>query len=65
MTGSFESVIGFRPEQAIERFLTQRPVRLEVAKGNLMLNGLIVEIDADNGQAIKVERVFEKIESEG
>jgi len=64
MTGSFESVIGFRPEQAIERFLTQRPLRLEVAKGNLMLNGLIVEIDTETGEAKHIERVFEKIESE-
>jgi len=65
MTGGFESVIGFRPEQAIERFLTQRPLRLEVAKGSLILNGLIVEIDAESGQAIQVERVFEKIEADG
>lgn len=64
MTGSFESVIGFRPEQAIERFLTQRPLRLEVAKGNLMLNGLIVEIDTETGEAKDIERVFEKIEAD-
>ncbi len=64
MTGSFDSVIGFRPEQAIERFLTQRPVRLEVAKGNLMLNGLIVDIDPESGKANHVERIFEKIEAD-
>ncbi len=32
MTGSRDSVIGIRKELAIERFLTQLPVRFEVAK---------------------------------
>ncbi|MBN2428157.1 MAG: TIGR00282 family metallophosphoesterase [Deltaproteobacteria bacterium] len=64
MTGGFDSVIGFRPEEAIERFLTQRPLRLEVAKGSLVLNGVIAEIDADSGETRHIERVFEKIEAE-
>jgi hypothetical protein len=60
MTGGFESVIGFRPEQAIERFLTQRPLRLEVAKAGLVLNGIIADLDTDSGEARHIERVFEK-----
>ena len=45
MTGAFDSVIGIRKEEAIEKFLTLLPVKFEVAKGNLRLNGVVVEID--------------------
>lgn len=33
MTGAFDSVIGIRKEEAIAKFLTQLPVKFEVAKG--------------------------------
>lgn len=65
MTGGFDGVIGFRSEQAIERFLTQRPLRLEVAKGHLVLNGVMADIDPDSGETRHIERVFEKIADDG
>jgi metallophosphoesterase (TIGR00282 family) len=61
MTGSLDGVIGFRKEQAIQRFLTQRPVRLEPAKKMPMVNGLAVTLDPGSGRALKVERIFEKV----
>jgi metallophosphoesterase (TIGR00282 family) len=57
MTGSRDSVIGIRKELSVERFLTQLPVRFEVAKREPMLCGVVVTIDAASGRAGQVERV--------
>ena len=57
MTGAFDSVIGVRKEEPIERFLTQLPVKFEVAKNNLRLNGVVIEVDEFNGTALGIERI--------
>lgn len=57
MTGAADSVIGMRKQEAIERFLTQVPVRLEVAKGAPTLCGVVVEVDETTGRAARIERV--------
>lgn len=57
MTGSRDSVIGIRKELSVERFLTQVPVRFEVAKKEPMLCGAIVAVDESNGRALGIERV--------
>lgn len=62
MTGSRDSVIGIRKELAIERFLTQMPVRFEVAKRDPILSGVIFTIDEETGRSTGVRRVLEEIE---
>lgn len=57
MTGAFDSVIGVRKDEPIEKFLTQVPVKFEIAKNNLRLNGIVVTVDEDTGRALGVERV--------
>lgn len=57
MTGSFDSVIGIRKELAVERFLTQLPVRFEVAKKDVRLNGVVMDIDEVTGKANSIERL--------
>jgi metallophosphoesterase (TIGR00282 family) len=57
MSGSRDSVIGIRKELSVERFLTQVPVRFEVAKKEPMLCGVIVTVDASTGRAGQIERV--------
>jgi len=57
MTGSFNSVIGMDKEISIERIRTQMPISYRVAKGNLALNGVLVEMDASSGRAVNIERV--------
>jgi metallophosphoesterase (TIGR00282 family) len=57
MTGSFESVIGIKKELAIEKFLTQLPVRFEVAKKDIRLNAVVIEIDEGSGKAMAIERL--------
>lgn len=57
MTGSRDSVIGIRKELSVERFLTQLPVRFEVAKKEPMLCGVVVTVDELTGRAVAIERV--------
>ena len=57
MTGSSDSVIGVRKDEPIERFLTQLPVKFEVAKNNLRLNGAVISVDEASGRAISIERI--------
>ena len=57
MTGSHGGVIGFQAEKAIQRQMLGRRVRLELAEGNLRLQGVIVDIDTASGRAISIERI--------
>lgn len=63
MTGSVDSVIGMRKEIAIERFLTQVPHKLEVARKNIQLQGVILETDPLNGKCVSITRVRTSLES--
>ena len=54
MCGPRDSVIGVKKELVLERFLTQLPVRFEVADGDVWLEGVVVEIGAD-GRALRIE----------
>ena len=62
MTGSRDSVIGIRKELATERFLTQLPVRFEVAKKDPILCGVRITVDETTGRATSVTRIHEVIE---
>ena len=61
MTGSRDSVIGIRKELSIERFLTQLPVRFDVAKKDPILCGLLVEVEEETGRAVAIERILELV----
>lgn len=57
MTGPYDGVIGIRKEIILDRFLTRRGRKFEVANGDPWLCGIIVEADEATGRAISVERV--------
>lgn len=57
MTGAFDSVIGVRKDEPIQRFLTQLPAKFEVAKKDIRLNGVHVSIDEVSGRALSIERI--------
>jgi metallophosphoesterase (TIGR00282 family) len=61
MAGPFDSVIGRRKEDVMERFLTQVPVRFEVASGDIQLHGAVVDIEEDTGKARSIVRIQKKI----
>jgi metallophosphoesterase (TIGR00282 family) len=54
MCGPRDSVIGVKKELVLERFLTQLPVRFEVADHDVWLEGVVVDIGAD-GHALGIE----------
>lgn len=62
-TGPQESVLGREIEPVIRRFVTNMPQRFEVAKGRVMLHGVVVEIEEETGKAISVRRIAERVES--
>lgn len=56
MTGPFDSVIGIRKDVIMQRFLMQIPNKFDVAKGDVRLQGVIVEI-APDGRAQCIQRL--------
>ena len=57
MTGGFDSVIGVKKEEAITKFLSQLPVRFDIAKNNIRLNGAVILADELSGKALSIERI--------
>jgi hypothetical protein len=58
MIGAGDSVIGFSPETAVERSLSQMPLKMEVSDNPAVIHGIAVEIDAETGKALRLERVL-------
>ncbi len=61
MTGPFDSVIGVKKDAIIERFLTQVPNKFDVAKGDIRMQGVMLDIDAVTGKANSIERISIKL----
>lgn len=56
MCGAMDSVIGMEKESVIRGFITQLPRSFEVAHQNVMLQGVIVDIDKTSGRARDIRR---------
>ena len=63
-TGPHDSVIGREIEPIIKRFMTNMPQKFEVAKNRVLLQGVIVEVDDNNGRAMTIQRVSEPLNNE-
>lgn len=57
MTGPSNSIIGVKKEVVIENFITQIPQRFEVATGPFQFNGVVIDINENNGEAIAIRRI--------
>jgi metallophosphoesterase (TIGR00282 family) len=57
MTGARTSVLGVKPEQVLERFVTQMPVKFETAEDDVWVMGAVVEVN-DRGLADSIEQVM-------
>jgi hypothetical protein len=57
MTGPYDSVIGNSVKASINRFLYQTPHPNEVAKDNLRLNGVLLEVDSGSGHCLNIRRI--------
>lgn len=57
MCGPWDSVIGIEKQNVIDGFLSQLPRRFEVAEENVILQGIILEVDGNTGKARDVRRI--------
>ncbi len=57
MTGPLNSVIGIRKEVALERLLTQIPLKFDVATEEIVLQGVVIEIDPKTGRSNSIQRI--------
>ena len=58
-TGPHESVLGREIEPVVKKFLTSMPQRFEVARNNVLLHAVLIEIDVATGRAIAIKRLSE------
>ena len=63
MTGPFDSIIGTRKDAVLERFLIQMPNKFDVAKGDIRLQGVVLEVDTASGKVLSIERLSVKLET--
>lgn len=61
MTGPFDSVIGRKKEQILARFISQMPVKFEMADNDIQLHGAVIDIDEKAGKANSIKRIQEKL----
>lgn len=57
MTGPFDSIIGIKKDTIIKRFLSQVPMKYDVAKDNVWMQGVVIDIDESSGKSLSIERV--------
>lgn len=57
MTGPFDSVIGSDKDIILKKFLTQIPIKFEVAKEDIRLCGVVITIDPISGKALEIKRL--------
>ncbi|WP_209122310.1 TIGR00282 family metallophosphoesterase [Alkalihalobacillus sp. BA299] len=58
MTGPYDGILGMERSAVLNKFLTNLPVRFEVANGREQLNAVVITIDDKNGRAQSIERVL-------
>ena len=61
MCGSENGIIGDSAPIILERFLKGTSPRFEPAKGNPIINGVVLTIDKESGHTVKIERIFERL----
>ncbi|MGA9172769.1 MAG: TIGR00282 family metallophosphoesterase, partial [Thermoactinomyces sp.] len=57
MVGPADGVIGMEKSAVIKRFLTQMPVRFEVAKGQARFNAVLIDLDKQSKKAKQLKRI--------
>lgn len=57
MTGPCDGVIGVNKDIIIKKFLTSMPQRFEVAKGRVIFNAVMLDIEEKNGKTTNIRRI--------
>ena len=63
MTGSCDSILGREKHLVIERFVTNMPVRFDLAHNDVRMQAVLIEVDEETGKALSIERVEYKKEA--
>ena len=58
MTGPYQSIIGMRSDKVLKRFLLQSRSAFEVAKRDVRLAGVVIDVDEATGKARSIERIL-------
>ncbi len=58
MTGPYDSVIGMRKDNAIQRFLKQTPHKYETAVNDVHLCGVVLQIEIETGKCKSIEQII-------
>lgn len=56
MTGPYDSILGVDKDIIIQKFLTGRPARFEVATGPAQMEGVVIEVDDDCNKVKNIKR---------
>ncbi len=57
MTGPIDSVLGVKPENVLSRFLTNLPTRFEIAESACKMDGILLQLDKNNGKCCDISRI--------
>ncbi len=57
MTGPHDSILGRNIEKVLEATLTFRPVPFDVAKNDVQISGVIIDVDPQSGKAQGIRRI--------
>jgi metallophosphoesterase (TIGR00282 family) len=57
MTGPYDSILGVEKDLILKKFLTQRPVRFEVAHGPAQLQGVVLNLDENSRKSLAITRI--------
>lgn len=61
MVGPRDSVIGLRKDTIIRQFLTQLPVKHDVAESECVFSAVLIDIDAKTKKANSIEHIFDVV----
>lgn len=61
MCGAMNSVLGMRVDLSVKKLIYNIPLRLEAAKDNVHLNGVILTIDTETGKSLNIKRFDQQI----
>ncbi|MDP8200902.1 MAG: TIGR00282 family metallophosphoesterase [Candidatus Tenebribacter burtonii] len=60
MTGPHDSCIGIDKDIVIKKMISSMPQQFKPAEGGLQINAVVIEIDENTGNAVKIQRIMRK-----
>ncbi|MBS4015821.1 MAG: TIGR00282 family metallophosphoesterase [Candidatus Latescibacteria bacterium] len=61
MCGAMDSVLGMRIDLSVKKLMYNIPLRLEAAKNNVHIQGVMITVDTATGKALQIERFDQQV----